>query len=91
MLRFLGAAALAATLSFGPVAGVGNGSTPLQPIRAVASVPAQQPVAPAAAPRFGLASLRDSGLAPGQSATDFQAWLRRAPGNVIRLIASKNK
>jgi hypothetical protein len=87
MLRFLGAAALAATLSFGPVAGVGNGSTPLQPIRAVASVPAQQPVAPAAAPRFGLASLRDSGLAPGQSATDFQSWLRRAPGNVTRLIS----
>lgn len=89
MLRFLGAAALAATLSFGPVAGAGIGQTPLQPIRAVASFPAQKPVAPAPAPQFGLASGHeaDSGLAPGQSAGDFQAWLRRTPSNVARLTA----
>jgi len=88
MLRFMGAAALAATLSFGPVAGVGNGSTPLQPIRAVASVPAQQTTAPAPARAFGLTLTHDSGLAAaGQSAADFQAWLRASPGNVARLTA----
>ena len=47
MLRFMGAAALAATLSFGPVAGVGNSSTPLQPIRAIATVQARQTYAAA--------------------------------------------
>jgi hypothetical protein len=84
----MGAAALAATLSFGPVAGVGNSSTPLQPIRAVASVPTRPAIAFAPAPAFGLASVQDSGLAAaGQSAADFKTWLRAQPGNVARLTA----
>jgi len=86
MLRFLGAAALAATLSFGPVAGAGIGQTPLQPIRAVASLPVQKPAAPP--PQFGLADHEaDSGLAPGQTAADFKAWLRASPANAAGLTA----
>lgn len=88
MLRFLGAAALAATLSFGPVAGVGNSSTPLQPIRAIATVQTRPALASAPEPQFGLTGVHESGLAAaGQSATDFRAWLRRAPGNVALLTS----
>jgi hypothetical protein len=84
----MGAAALAATLSFGPVAGVGNSSTPLQPIRAIATVPARPALAPAPAPQFGLTAARESGLAAaGQSAADFRTWLRASPVNIPRLTA----
>ena len=91
MLRFLGAAALAATLSFGPVAGVGNSSTPLQPIRAIAVVQARPALAPAPGPQFGLTAARESGLAAaGQSAADFRTWLRASPVNIPRLTEFQN-
>src|ERR1700752_5042469 len=91
MLRFLAVAALAAALSFVPPAGFGTNPAP-DPSAAVATAPA--PLEIAAAPQFGLnlaqAAATASGLAPGQTAADFQAWLRRSPVNSAELTAFHN-
>lgn len=90
MLRYLSVAAVAATLSFVPAAGVGLSQPPVRAAAAVApaqSSPATAAAATAAA--FGVdparAQVQDSGLAPGQTAADFQAWLGRSPANGARL------
>ena len=90
MLRFFLIAAAAATLSFVPAAG---SVTPPVKVQATAAV-APAPKALAAAPKFGLdlalAEQQSSGLAPGQTAADFQAWLRSSPANGAGLTAFRD-
>ena len=90
MLRFIYAAALAATLSLVPAASLGSApiQAELQPA-AVVTAPAPvagQSFAPLA--QFGLDAAHDhahdSGLAPGQTAEDFQVWAR-SPANLRQL------
>jgi hypothetical protein len=86
-------AAAAATLALVPVASHGfNARQPIAPAAAAAAteaVAAPRPM-PAAAP-FDVDVAHDhahsSGLAPGQSARDFQAWLDRSPANRAGLTA----
>lgn len=92
MLRFFGIAALAATLSFVPAAGSVSTQVQVQP--AVVAAPAPKPVLSpqqVAAQQYGLdlarANQQDSGLAPGQTGAEFQAWLGRSPANGAGLTA----
>ena len=95
MLRFIGIAALAATLSFVPAAGSVTNQVQVQPAVAVASAP-KAPLAPqqVAARQYGLdlahANQHTSGLAPGQTGADFQSWLSRSPANGAGLAAFRN-
>lgn len=54
---------------------------------AVAAATARAPAQPAVAQEFGLDIVDASGLAPGQTADDFRAWLRRSPANRAGLAA----
>ena len=85
MLRFIRIAAVAATLSLMPAASLGL-AAPKTDVRATPTV-ARAPVKPAPAPEFGLgtAHAQESGLAPGQTAEDFKAWLARSPANRAEL------
>src|SRR5215213_5785965 len=90
MLRYLSVAAIAATLAFVPVAGFGSSQPEVHAAAAVA--PAQPRIATtaaASAAAFGVdlahAQAQDSGLAPGQTAANFQAWLGSSPANGARL------
>jgi hypothetical protein len=91
MLRFIRIAAVAATLSLMPAASLSLASGPsVVPAAAAASRPAAKPAAaPAPAPEFGLGHGHEhgSGLAPGQTAADFKAWLSRSPANRAGLTA----
>ncbi len=91
MLQFIRATAFAATLLVAPVST--HGLTPAQPpaaadaFRAALSAPAR-PAAPEA--EFGLDAhehAHGSGLAPGQGAAEFRAWLSRAPAHRAQLAA----
>ena len=95
MLRFIHAAALAATLSLVPAASLSSAPTQAE-VRTAAMTtatapPAEQTAAPAPLSEFGLDAAHDhdhaSGLAPGQTARDFQAWVRRSPENLEKLGA----
>ena len=93
MLRFFGIAAIAATLSLVPA----DGSSATQALVRPAATAAAAPAAPAklpAAQEFGLDPVRAeqeaSGLARGQTAADFQAWIRRAPANRAGLAAFRD-
>ena len=93
MLRFIGIAALAATLSFVPAAGSVTKQVQVQPAVAIASTPAKlAPAKPAA--EFGLdlaaADAQASGLAPGQTGADFQQWLARSPAHGASLKAFRD-
>ena len=92
MLRFIGIAALAATLSLAPASGLGLTGKPAE-VRAAAVAP-RATARPAPAIEFGLdaahAHEHASGLAPGQTAADFQAWLRRSPAHRARLAAFRD-
>ena len=85
-------AAAAATLFFMPAAGVGSSQPEVRAAAAVAQPQARPAVTAAAvaAAAFGVdvaqAQVPDSGLAPGQTAADFQAWLGRSPANGARLM-----
>ena len=89
MLRLIRIAALAATLSLMPAASLSLATAPASVHAATA--PARAPVkpAPAPAPEFGLdhGHEHESGLAPGQTADDFKAWLNRSPANRAGLTA----
>ena len=97
MLTFIRAAALAATLSLVPAASLS--SAPQAEVRHAvvrtntAPVAAQKP-APAPFSEFGLDAAHDhehaSGLAPGQTAQDFEAWARRSPANIRELAAFRD-
>lgn len=95
MLQFIRSAALAATLLLVPAASSGF-ATNTPEIRAAdiaTATPLHASNSPssAPAPEFGLDLVHDhehaSGLAPGQTAQDFQAWLRRSPANRAGVVA----
>lgn len=98
MLTLIRAAALSATLSIVPAASGGSAANEL-PVRhavvrtEIARVVPQKP-APAPFAEFGLDAAHDhqhaSGLAPGQTAQDFEAWARRTPANVKALGAFRD-
>lgn len=80
-------------LSLVPAASLGLEANPAEIRPAVAAAARAAPkVAPAA--DFGLdgahAHDHGSGLAPGQTAEDFQAWLRRSPANRDGVVAFRN-
>ena len=98
MLDKLRLAAIAATLTLTLAPGASLGGTssavpaPAPQARAATAIAAASAAAPARAPapepEFGLhAHEHDhgSGLAPGQSADDFRAWLAKSPANRARL------
>ena len=89
MLRFIGIAALAATLSFVPATGRSTNQVEVRPAVATTVTPQK----PAAAVEFGLdphGHEHASGLAPGQTAADFRAWLNRSPHNRAALAAFRD-
>jgi hypothetical protein len=86
---------MAATALLIPDAGLNSNRAQLQAATAVASAPSElAPAQKAATPEFGLdpihAEQRASGLAPGQTSADFQAWLNRSPANRAGLNAFRN-
>lgn len=98
MLKFIHAAALAATLSLVPAASLSSapiGAEVRPAAIAGATAPlAAQAAAPALLSEFGLETAQaragDSGLAPGQTARDFQAWVSRSPANLEELAAFRD-
>ena len=97
MLIFIRLAALAATLSIVPAASLS--SAPVEADVRPAAVTAAAPVAvrkaaPAPLAEFGLEAAHrhdhGPGLAPGQTAQDFEAWARRSPANVSALGAFRD-
>src|SRR5688572_25199819 len=81
MLTFIRLAAVAAALSLVPAASLGLPSAPAGAVVQPAAVREAPKAAPAPAPEFGLehGHSHDSGLAPGQTAADFRAWVSRSP------------
>ena len=98
MLNFLRAAALAATLSVVPAASLSSAPKPVEFRHAVVRTDlapvAPKKEAPAPFAEFGLDAAHDhehaSGLAPGQTAEDFEAWAKRTPANVQALGAFRD-
>jgi len=96
MLHFLRAAALSATLLLVPAASMS--SSPSQAVlqqavvRAGAAPVAPQKPAPAPFSEFGLDAEHEhaSGLAPGQTAEDFEVWAGRSPTNIRQLAAFRD-
>ena len=85
MLTFIRSAALAAMLSLVPAASLSSATVEAG---APAAAAVRQAVAkPAPKPEFGLeiGHQHASGLAPGQTAEDFKAWLRRSPAHRAEL------
>lgn len=90
MLTFIRSAAVAATLLLVPAATASLPSGPAE-VRAAAAataVPAVAPVPqkPALDVQLGLDVTDESGLAPGQSAAAFRAWLSNSPAQRTQLI-----
>ena len=97
MLTFIRLAALAATLSIVPAASLNSAPVQVDVRSAVAAVPAPaaaRRAAPAPLAEFGLEAAHrhdhGSGLAPGQTAADFEAWTRRSPANLRALGAFRD-
>jgi hypothetical protein len=95
MLKLIRSAALAATLLLVPSASLGlttNQAEVRTSAVAAATLPAPTKLAPT--PEFGLESVHEhehaSVLAPGQTAEDFRAWLRRSPANRAQLAAFRD-
>ena len=95
MLEFIRSAVLAATLLLVPVASLGSANK--AEVRTAAVVTATAPRAPepaSPASEFGLDPVHehehDSGLAPGQTAQDFEAWLSRSPARRAKLVAFRD-
>jgi len=92
MLRFIVAAALAATVSLAPSANVARATNHAELRPAVASA-ATVSVKAVPAAEFGVDPAQEheqaSGLAPGQTAEDFEAWLR-SPEHRARLGAFRD-
>ena len=92
MPHFIRSAALAATLSLVPAASLSSATSEvvLQPTPAVATTAeAALRKSPEPFAEFGLDEAHEhdhaSGLAPGQTAQDFEVWARRTPANVRAL------
>lgn len=97
MLTLIRSAALAATLSIVPAASVGSATNELELRHAVVRTETSSLRPKKAAPpfaEFGLDAAHDrghaSGLAPGQTAQDFEAWAGRTPANVKALGAFRD-
>ena len=98
MLTFIRAAVLAATLSLMPAASFSSAPDQVELRHAVVRTAVASVVPKKAAPapfaEFGLDAAHDhehaSGLAPGQTAQDFEAWARRTPANVKALGAFRD-
>ena len=97
MLHFIRATALAAALLLVPAASLSSAPEAVlrhAVVRTDAASPAPKKVAPAPYAEFGLDAAHDhehaSGLAPGQTAQDFEAWARRSPANIRELGAFRN-
>ncbi len=88
MLKQIGGAALAAVLAFAPASNTISSEKQAQAHSAIVAVAAA--TAPVQKAAFGLDSPAGSGLAPGQDAQDFRAWLSAAPENISRLTAFQN-
>jgi hypothetical protein len=98
MLTFIRCAVVAATLSLVPAASLNSAQAQAE-VRPAAVVTGAAPLGPAkAAPaplsEFGLEAAHEhehgSGLAPGQTAQDFQAWVGRSPANRQELGAFRD-
>lgn len=102
MHRFIGSAAIAATLAFASVSSAfspDSAAATQRPAAAALVPPGFGPASPAAparpAPRpvdplLAPVNARDSGLAPGQSAAAFNAWLASSPANRRALAAFRD-
>ena len=91
MRQFIRAVAFAATLLVAP--GSSPGLTPAQPPAAVSAPAGAVAPAPPAA-EFGLdvhEHAHGSGLAPGQGAAEFRAWLAAAPAHRAALAAFQGR
>ena len=90
MLKQIRSAAIAAALSLAPGATFGLTAQP-----AAAPAVAAAARAPAPAPAFGLPAAHEhaheSGLAPGQGATEFRAWLAASPAHRAALAAFERR
>ena len=79
-------------LSLVPAASLGLPMNSVEVRHAVIALPEVPRTAPE--PEFGLDSAHahehDSGLAPGQTAADFQSWLTRSPANRAGLVAFRD-
>ncbi len=93
MLKLIGLAALAATLSFVPAASASLATNQPEAQVAATAAASRTPERLAPASQFGLDGHdhdHASGLAPGQTAEDFQAWLNRSPSNRAGLVAFRD-
>ena len=97
MLKLIGSAALAASLAFASASSAFSadaGSIALQPTLVVAEAPAAVAV-PAAQPAADTLEAHehghDSGLAPGQTAADYNAWLAASPANRASVRAFRDR
>ncbi len=102
MLKIFGSAAIAATLAlasvssaFAPDAAVANrrpaAAALVPPGFGPALAPASRPVvAPAPDPILADGHSHDSGLAPGQTAADYNAWLAASPAHRAEVLAFRN-
>jgi len=91
MLRFFSLAATAATLAFAPAASLGS-ATPALPVHA-AVAPVQAPAKLTVEAQLGMDADghdHESGLAPKQTADDFEAWLNRSPANRAQAMAFRD-
>jgi hypothetical protein len=92
MLKFIGSAALAATLSLVPAASLNSAPIQAEVRPAVATVSVSpKNAAPAPFSEFGVDAAHEhehaSGLAPGQTAQDFETWASRSPANLRQVSA----
>ncbi|HVM22729.1 MAG TPA: hypothetical protein VM308_05435 [Sphingomicrobium sp.] len=96
MLTFIYAAALGATLFLMPAASSGSAPGKVELRHAVVATDVAPAAPEKAAPAFAEFGLEAhdhehaSGLAPGQTAQDFEAWARRTPANVNALGAFRD-
>ena len=93
MLKLIGSAALAASLVFASqTSAFGTADVAAAPSAAVAvTVPAPVTVQPAADPLEAHEHSHDSGLAPGQTAADFNRWLAASPAHRASVQAFRDR
>jgi hypothetical protein len=96
MLKLIGSAALAASLVFASATSAFSpAAAPAVALAPTALAPAQAqpqpaPAQPAADPLLAHEHSHDSGLAPGQTAADFNAWLAASPANRAQVQAFRD-
>jgi hypothetical protein len=98
MFKLIRVTALAATLLLVPAASLSSATSPFElqhVIVRTGKAPAEtQEPAPSPFAEFGLDEQHDhehaSGLAPGQTAEDFEVWARRSPANLRNVTAFRS-